>query len=117
MFAFEIDGLRIVHLGLPDAAPTRAQLDDLGEIDVLLLPVGNPASYNARMAVDVMSEIDPPVAIPMDFSPDGKNGLAGVDGFLKELGVTPEPQPMLRLTRASIPSELTVMLLEARGQA
>jgi L-ascorbate metabolism protein UlaG (beta-lactamase superfamily) len=115
MFSYEVDGLRVVHLGLPDTPPTRATLDELGEIDVLLVPIGNPDALSAKAAADLINLLDPPVVIPMDFAPDGGQGLVDADAFLKELGVSPQPQPLVRLTRGTIPSELTVMLLEPRA--
>jgi L-ascorbate metabolism protein UlaG (beta-lactamase superfamily) len=115
-FAFEIDGIRIIHLGLPDAPLSRSAMNELGEIDVLLLPVGNAGSLSAKVAADLMGEIDPPLVVPMEYATPGStdSDLQPLDSFVKEVGVKPEPQPQLRVTRASVPSELTVAILEAR---
>lgn len=114
VFVIEIDGIRIGHLGRP--APTGATVDELKDVDVLLLPVGGGGSLSGAAAADLMTTIDPHVAIPMNFKTEEETlDLEPLDRFVKETGAKTEPQPRLSVTRSSIPAELTVMLLQPRS--
>ena len=115
-FACEVDGINIVHLGLPDAPPEASVLERFENVDVLLMPVGGGGSLSASIAADLMQRIDPNIVIPMNYRTEvEKAELDPIDRFLSEAGATPEPKPRLSVTRASIPSELTVEVLKPRG--
>lgn len=112
MFVYELDGIRIGHLGLP-AAP--GGLDDLKDVDILLIPAGGGNSLHAAAAADVMTTIDPKIAIPMNYRTDVETmQLDTLDLFLKETGSKPEAQPRLQLTRSQLPSNLTIVVLEPK---
>ncbi len=112
MFIIELDGIRIGHLGLPEARPS---LDEWKDVDVLLMPVGGGESLGGPMAADVMATIDPRIAIPMHFKNEFETlDLEPIERFLKETGAKPEPQPKLQVTKSSLPSDLTVMLLQPK---
>lgn len=113
VFVIEIDGIRIGHLGRP--APNATAVDELKDVDVLLLPVGGGGSLAGAAAADVMTTIDPHMAIPMNFKTEEETrDLEPIDRFLKETGAKTEPQPRISVTRSTIPAELTVMLLQPR---
>ena len=115
-FAYEIDGVNIVHLGLPDAPPDSSILEHFENVDVLLMPIGGGPSLSASVAADLMQRIDPNIVVPMNYRTDLDSAhLDPIDRFLSEAGATPEPKPRLSVTRASIPSELTVEVLKPRG--
>lgn len=114
-FIVEIDGVKIAHLGVPQAS-TPSLLDDFKGVDVLLLPVGGGQSLAAAAAADVMTTIEPRVAVPMHYRTDGETSeLDTIDKFLKETAARPEPQPRLTVTRSQLPSDLTVMVLQPRA--
>ena len=115
-FAYEIDGVNIVHLGLPDVPPGSDVLERFENVDVLLMPVGGGGSLSASVAADLMQRIDPNIVVPMNYRTDLDTlHLDPIDRFLSEAGATPEPGPRLSVTRGSIPSELTVEVLKPRG--
>ena len=115
MFVVEIDGIRIVHAGLPDAVPTGAILEQLDDVDVLLMPVGGGISLGSAAASDLMETIDPHIAIPMHYrTPVEPLELEFLDKFLRETGQKREPVARLQVTRGSIPAELTVQVLEPK---
>lgn len=110
-FVVEIDGIRVGHLGLP----TSASLGELKAVDILLLPVGGDGSLNAVAAADVMTRVEPKVAIPMHYRVGPERlELDELEKFLKETGTKPEPQPKLSVTRSGLPADLTVVVLEPR---
>lgn len=115
IFVIEIDGLRVGHLGRP-APATLAGIEELKDVDILLMPVGGAGTLAGAGAADVMTTIDPKIAIPMYYkTPEEALELETLERFLKETGSKEEPQPKLTVTRSSIPAELSVMLLQPRS--
>ncbi|MGI8927545.1 MAG: MBL fold metallo-hydrolase [Tepidiformaceae bacterium] len=115
IFVCELDGIRVGHLGLPEAVSGAGVLEALEKVDILLLPVGGLNSLNAAAAADAMTKVDPPIAIPMNYRTEQERmELEPLERFLKETGAKPEPQPRLVVSRGGIPAQLTVMLLQPR---
>ena len=67
IFVFETGGVRIVHLGDLGHRLTQAQIDAIGPVDVLLVPVGGFFTIDASGATDVMEQLQPRVTIPMHY--------------------------------------------------
>ncbi len=110
-FVVELDGIRVGHLGLP-ASVNVAELKD---VDVLLLPVGGDGSLSAVAAADVMTRVEPRVAVPMHYRVGPETlELDPLEKFLKETGAKPEALPKLSVTRSGLPADLTVVVLEPR---
>lgn len=88
-YVFDIEGIRVAHLGDFGEAKIRPEtVDELGEIDILLIPVGGTYTIDAELAAEVANAIEPKVVIPMHYAiPSLKVKLDGVDTFLKEMGV------------------------------
>lgn len=64
-------------------------LDRIGDIDVLLLPVGGGDVLEGKKAQKVMEEIEPRVVIPMYFAEEGSAmDIKGAQEFLKAVGKT-----------------------------
>ena len=113
IFRIEIDGIRIVHLGLPDTPPGPETVGQMDDVDVLLMPVGGGNSLAPDRVTDAMETIDPHLAIPMNYKTEVERAdLEFIDRFLKETGAIVEPLPKLQVTRSSIPNELTVQVLQ-----
>lgn len=115
LFVYEMDGIRIGHLGLPGTAAAASGLDELKNVDILLLPVGAGNSLGAAGAADIMTTIDPFVAVPMNYkTPFETLDLEPLDKFLKETGSKAEPVPKVQYTKSGLPQNLTVVFLEPR---
>ena len=112
IFIHEIDGIRVAHLGLA----SNATLEELKDVDVLLLPVGASNSLTPNQAADLMTKIEPKIAIPMNYQVGGETlALEPLESFLKETGSRPEAQPKISVSRSGLPQDLTVMVLEPKG--
>ncbi|MCK5615714.1 MBL fold metallo-hydrolase [Candidatus Pacearchaeota archaeon] len=61
-FVFKVGDKRIYHAGDTDHIP---EMDDLGEIDVALLPVGGTYTMDAREAAEIANTIKARLTIPM----------------------------------------------------
>ena len=115
IFVVELDGIRVGHLGLPGAAPNQAALEELKDVDILLMPVGGGNAIGAAAAADVMTTIDPRIAIPMNYKTEFETmDLDPIEKFLSETGAKPEPQARLSVSHTQLPQDLTVMVLLPR---
>ena len=109
-FIYELDGIRVGHLGLPATGMTSSSLDDLKGVDILIWPVGGGDSLGGPGAADVMTTIDPRVAIPSNYKTDVETAnLDPLERFLKETGAKPEPQARVSVTKTQLPQDLTIM--------
>ena len=68
IFIFEFDGIRVVHLGDLGHTLTEGQVQKIGEVDVLLIPVGGKYTISGQEARAVVSQLSPKRAIiPMHY--------------------------------------------------
>ncbi len=116
VFLFDYDGLTVCHLGDLDHVPSQAQIEALGAVNVALVPVGGGGGLNAAQAAEVISLIEPSIVVPMHYRTEsGSHELEPVSKFLKEMGLgASKPEPLLKVTRGSLPEETHVVLLEAK---
>ena len=114
LYLMEVDEVSICHLGDLGHVLTAEQVEELGNVDVLLLPVGGVSTINASVAAKVVRQLEPKVVIPMHYKTQALNReLEPVERFLKEIGVKQlNPQPKLSLTRSSLPDSTQVFLLD-----
>ena len=119
IYTFEVDGIGVAHLGDLGHVPDQATVELMGNVDVLLIPVGGQVTLNAAMASDVISLIEPSVIIPMHYHTEAYTGeiqLDPVDKFLKEMGIHDcGADTTVRLSQSSLPEETQVMVLEYKG--
>jgi len=115
VFIFDYDGVAIAHLGDMQKAPTQTQVEAFGTVDVLMVPVGGGNALNAAKAAEVIAMIEPGIVIPMHYKTPGSSlKLNALRQFLQEMGLTNgKPETSLKVTRASIPEETKVVVLEA----
>ena len=84
MFKFEIEGLNICHLGDLGELLDEKQVSQIGEVDILFIPVGGTFTLDAEGAWKTIKEINPRVIVPMHFRVGGLSlSIAPVDGFLE----------------------------------
>ncbi len=117
LFLFDYDGLTIAHLGDLSQVPSQSEVEALGTVNVALVPVGSGNGLNAAKAAEVISLLEPNIVIPMHYaSPSGKLDLDPLSKFLKEMGLTThETISALKITRAGLPDELKVVVLDVSG--
>ena len=114
IYLMEVDGVSVCHLGDLGHVLTAEQVEEIGDVDVLLLPVGGVSTINAEMAAEVIRQLEPKVVIPMHYkTPAISRELQPVEKFLKEMGIEHiDPQPKLSVTRSNLPASTQVFLLE-----
>lgn len=67
IYVFEIDGLRLVHMGDLGHQLNEEQIDAVGKVDIAMIPVGGTFTINAKGAVKVMDAVKPRIVIPMHY--------------------------------------------------
>ena len=106
IFVIKIDGLTVCHLGDLGHTLNQDELEKIGKIDVLLIPVGGLYTIDANTATSVMQSLMPKICIPMhyktekiamDFAPlqdflKNKSNVKIVDNAEIELDKTLLPQ-------------------------
>jgi L-ascorbate metabolism protein UlaG (beta-lactamase superfamily) len=114
VYLMEIDEVAVCHLGDLGHVLTSEQIEDIGNVDVLLLPVGGVSTINAPMAAEVVRQLEPKVVIPMHYkTPALKVELEAVDRFLKEIGAKQvASQPKLSVNKSNLPLTSQVFLLD-----
>ncbi len=114
IYNLKVDGVNIAHLGdLGQDELTNEQIEALGNVDVLMVPVGGVYTIDGAVAAKIVASLEPRVIIPMHyFDKDAKVNLEGVEKFLKEMGKENiEPLPKLVLTKDKLPEEAQTVLL------
>lgn len=89
-------------------------LEDLGEIDILILPVGGNSVMTAKDAAKVAHEIEPKIVIPSHYAIDGlKLPYEKVDGFIKEMGGKTENMEKLLIKKKDLdPEKMQIITLD-----
>jgi L-ascorbate metabolism protein UlaG (beta-lactamase superfamily) len=113
IYAIEVDDINICHLGDIGHPLTAKQIEDLGTIDVMLVPVGGGATISAAQAAAMVRSVEPKIVIPMHYkTPTLTKELDGVDKFIKEMGLTEAiPQPKLVVNKSTLPLTTQVVVL------
>jgi L-ascorbate metabolism protein UlaG (beta-lactamase superfamily) len=112
-------GLTVLHVGDLAHLPDQSTVENLGEVNVLLVPVGGGKSLRAGTAAEVIAMIEPNYIIPMHYAlPELTIELDPVDKFLKAMGVSRvQEAEMLRLTSGELPEQPQVVVLTPQLKA
>jgi L-ascorbate metabolism protein UlaG (beta-lactamase superfamily) len=114
LYVFDFEGLTVAHLGDLAFVPSQPQIEDLGAVDVALVPVGGGSALNPSQAAEVVSLIEPKVVVPMHYK-TGKESLklGPASRFLSEMGIGQlDPIDVLKLSKTGLSEETQVVLLE-----
>lgn len=99
IYVYESEGLRIVHLGDLGHALSESQIEALGEVDILMIPVGGVYTIGPKEASDLVSAVEPYFVIPMHF---GGDKLQPLEAFLKEVGQEGEKMSKFSIKKMDI---------------
>ncbi len=106
IYRIDMDDISVAHLGDLGHELDTKQLEKLEGTDILLIPVGGAYALNAQKAVEVVSQIEPRVVIPMHYKVPGlKLNLDEVDKFIKELSLKPTYEEKLKISKKDLPQE------------
>ena len=116
VFTFDFGGLTVCHLGRLGHVPTQSQVENLGTVNILLVPVGSGGSLSPARASEVISLFEPSLVVPMYYKVRGlKVSLGTLGRFLKEMGLEKvDGQQVLKVSRTSLSEETQVVVLEPK---
>jgi L-ascorbate metabolism protein UlaG (beta-lactamase superfamily) len=111
----EVDGLRLAHLGDLGHVLTPQVIQSVGDLDILLIPVGGSYTLDANMATEVVNQLKPKVVIPMHYkTPKIRADWpgVGVEPFLENKRVHRPNSTTIEISRRKLPAEQgTVIVL------
>jgi L-ascorbate metabolism protein UlaG (beta-lactamase superfamily) len=98
IFSIFSENLRLCHLGdLGQSRLNEEQLEALGTVDILMIPVGGFYTLEPKDAKEVINQLEPKIIIPMHYALPGlKIKLGSIDDFLKIIN-QPKPEPLKKL--------------------
>jgi len=116
IYTIEAEDLRFCHLGdLGQKELTDEQIDKIGAIDVLMIPVGGGYTISCDEAGKIISQIEPKIVIPMHYAlPKLSADLDDVSKFLKAMGKSSvSPQDKLVVKTSTMPKEgMEIVILQ-----
>ena len=114
IFVYEIDGIRIVHLGDIGHTLSQKELDEIGLVDILLVPVGGHFTIDADQASDVAGSLKPKITMPMHYKTEVLDfPIAGVDSFIRgKKGVKKLASSEVSITKEALPTEPEIWVLQ-----
>ncbi len=121
IYTILIDGVRVCSLGSLGHELTPEQLEKIGTVDVLLVPVGGDLTIDPELAVKTIRAIEPSIAVPMRYRTQQHNDnvfneLKTLDDFLKVYGISPEPVAKLVIdNKLKSTEETELVVLSAIG--
>ncbi len=82
-------------------------VESLGEIDILILPIGGNSVLTAKDAEKIINEIEPKIVIPSHYSIEGlKLPYDKIEVFLKETGAKAETMDKLLVKKKDLNPEV-----------
>lgn len=104
VYVFEVDGIRVCHLGDLGHLLSPAQIEMISKVDVLLVPVGGVYTINGEEAAQVVKQLKPSIVIPMHYKTAAlKFNLEPLDDFLSRMeGVEKLSSQVLEIKKEDI---------------
>lgn len=118
VYKIEIDNVSILHCGDLGHVFNDETLEEIGTVDVLLVPVGGVYTIDSTEALQIIKQIDPKIVIPMHYKVDGMTetfkDLAPVEDFLTKMGIAIEEKTKKLVVKPEDESEqMKTIVMEA----
>ena len=115
IFCFDVDGMRVCHLGDLGHPLGAKEVAELGNVDVLLAPVGGNYTIDAKVATEVCNQLKPKEVIPMHYQNERCSSfpVAGVEDFLQgKTGVNRPDASEVELKQGGLPATTQITVLK-----
>lgn len=115
VFLIESEDIRILNLThIKEFNMKEDEVEALGDIDILILPVGGNTVLSASTAAKVVNEIEPKIVIPCHYKMSGLIlDLDSPEKFVKEMGGKKEEMEKLSVKKKDLQEEgMKVIILE-----
>ena len=114
IFVLDIDGVKVCHLGDLGDALTPQQVEQIGPVDVLLIPVGGYYTIGPEKADVVIGQLQPKIVIPMHYLTEKVGFTMGpLDDFVAGKDNVARPDATeIELDRQRLPEEQQIIVLK-----
>jgi L-ascorbate metabolism protein UlaG (beta-lactamase superfamily) len=113
VFTAEIDGLKVTHLGDLGHALAEREAKEIGQPDILLVPVGGFFTIDAATANRVIEKLNPILVIPMHYKTECCGfPIAPVEGFLKGKDRVKRVGQEVTISKADLPEEFEIWVMK-----
>jgi L-ascorbate metabolism protein UlaG (beta-lactamase superfamily) len=113
IYIIEMDSITLCHLGDLGHPLDPHLIEEIGDIDILFLPVGEVSTMPIDTAVEIVRQLEPHIVIPMHYKTEAFTGdLSPVDKFLDKMRIRElEARSKLSITSSSLPSSTQTIVL------
>ena len=107
IYVIKAEDITVCHLGdLGQDKLTDSQVEEIGDVDVLMIPVGGKYTVDYKEAASIVTQIEPKIIVPMHYKmKESKIDVDGPEKFLKEIGLVPEKLDKFKITKKTLPTE------------
>jgi L-ascorbate metabolism protein UlaG (beta-lactamase superfamily) len=113
IYVIEMDGITLCHLGDLGHPLDSRLIEEIGDIGILFLPVGEASTIPIDTAMEIIRQLEPPIVIPMHYKTEAFTGnLSPVNKFLDTMRIKDlEAKPKLSITASSLPGGTQTVVL------
>lgn len=113
IYIIEMDGITLCHLGDLGHPLNPNLIEEIGDIDILFLPVGEASTMPVDTAAEIVRQLEPHIVIPMHYKTEAFAGnLSPVDKFLNKMRIRDlETMSKLSVTSSSLPASTQTIVL------
>lgn len=113
IYLINMEDMSICHLGdLGQDKLNQEQLDAIGDIDILMIPVGGRYTVDGQEAAEIVTQLEPKIIIPMHYKVEGlKIDLDDAKKFVKATSLKPEEVESFKINKKTLPQEETKLVM------
>lgn len=94
IYLLKAEEINICYLGKTSHDLNEEEAKEIGDVDILFVPLGEEGSLDVKRAVSLISKIDPIIVIPMLYS--------SLDDFKKSEGITDGETDILKIKKSDL---------------
>jgi L-ascorbate metabolism protein UlaG (beta-lactamase superfamily) len=115
IFCFEVDGIRVCHLGDLGHVLEEKQISEIGNVDILIIPVGGFFTIDAKAATKICDQLKPKVIIPMHYKTEKSipMPISRVDEFLHgKVNISRRDTSQVEFKSGELPATSQIIVLK-----
>lgn len=111
VFLWEMEGVRVCHMGDLGHVLETSDIQALGRVDLVMIPVGGIYTVNPEGALEVVKQLSPKIVIPMHYHSPAMPMLEQVDKFTRYFSRVRYEKRLL-IAGENLPREQEVVVLD-----
>ncbi|OIP97319.1 hypothetical protein AUK40_03485 [Candidatus Wirthbacteria bacterium CG2_30_54_11] len=115
IYVIDADGVKLAHLGDLGTLLEEEALEEIGGLDVLMIPVGGTYTIDSRQAVEITRQLNPRYILPMHYFEQGYDAgavLTPVEPFISAEGSPVENLDTLSITSQTPQESRKIVVLQ-----